>query len=129
MYVSNVGSAWNTVVSKHTYTHTNTHTISNHTYTRTHNQTHTHAHTYTPTHPNTHTHTHTHTHTQIEAIEGRTLLMSGVDLVDGTPIIDIKPYIPCYDAPFANGPALFLVFPFFCFFFPVSFFRAQNTYY
>jgi tRNA-Thr(GGU) m(6)t(6)A37 methyltransferase TsaA len=40
---------------------------------------------------------------KIEAIEGRTLVMSGVDLVDGTPIIDVKPYIPCYDAPFANG--------------------------
>ena len=40
---------------------------------------------------------------RIDAIDGRTLIMSGVDLVDGTPIIDIKPYIPCYDAPYANG--------------------------
>ena len=40
---------------------------------------------------------------KVEAIQGRTLVMSGVDLVDGTPIIDLKPYIPCYDAPYANG--------------------------
>jgi len=40
---------------------------------------------------------------KVEAIQGRTLVMSGVDLVDGTPIIDVKPYIPCYDAPYANG--------------------------
>ena len=29
--------------------------------------------------------------------------MSGVDLVDGTPILDIKPYIPSYDAPFGGA--------------------------
>lgn len=26
-------------------------------------------------------------------------MISGVDLVDGTPILDIKPYIPSYDMP------------------------------
>jgi len=41
---------------------------------------------------------------RLEEVKGRTLFLSGVDLVDGTPILDVKPYIPCYDAPFANGP-------------------------
>ncbi|MBI5596869.1 MAG: tRNA (N6-threonylcarbamoyladenosine(37)-N6)-methyltransferase TrmO [Elusimicrobia bacterium] len=31
-------------------------------------------------------------------VEGDTLLLAGVDLVDGTPILDIKPYIPESDA-------------------------------
>eukprot|EP00965_Chrysotila_dentata_P243820 6205627-Pleurochrysis_carterae.AAC.1 len=31
--------------------------------------------------------------------DGNTLLLSGVDLVDGTPVFDVKPYIPQYDAP------------------------------
>ena len=30
---------------------------------------------------------------------GRTLHVSGVDLIDGTPVLDIKPYIPQYDQP------------------------------
>lgn len=29
--------------------------------------------------------------------EGKVLIVSGVDLLDGTPILDIKPYIPSYD--------------------------------
>jgi tRNA-Thr(GGU) m(6)t(6)A37 methyltransferase TsaA len=28
----------------------------------------------------------------------RTLTVAGTDLVDGTPILDIKPYVPCYDS-------------------------------
>jgi len=36
---------------------------------------------------------------KLEAIEGSTLLLSGVDLVNGTPVLDIKPYIAAYDAP------------------------------
>ncbi|GKY91557.1 hypothetical protein MPSEU_000127600 [Mayamaea pseudoterrestris] len=28
-----------------------------------------------------------------------TLSISGIDLVDGTPVLDIKPYVPTYDAP------------------------------
>ena len=35
---------------------------------------------------------------KLESIEGDTLYLSGTDLVDGTPILDIKPYIPAYDA-------------------------------
>lgn len=33
------------------------------------------------------------------SLEADTLTLGGVDLVSGTPIVDIKPYIPAYDAP------------------------------
>ncbi|KAK9497101.1 hypothetical protein O3M35_004478 [Rhynocoris fuscipes] len=36
---------------------------------------------------------------QIDRIEGSTIYFSGVDMVDGTPVLDIKPYIPQYDDP------------------------------
>lgn len=36
---------------------------------------------------------------KIEKVEGDTLHLCGLDLLDGTPIIDIKPYIPSYDSP------------------------------
>lgn len=29
----------------------------------------------------------------------RSIRLSGVDLVDGTPVLDIKPYVPDYDRP------------------------------
>lgn len=32
------------------------------------------------------------------AVEGRRLLLGPCDLVDGTPVLDIKPYVPAYDA-------------------------------
>ena len=32
-------------------------------------------------------------------LSGNTLHLSGIDLLDGTPILDIKPYIPQYDSP------------------------------
>lgn len=35
----------------------------------------------------------------MEKVEGDTLYLCGLDLLDGTPIIDIKPYIPSYDSP------------------------------
>lgn len=35
---------------------------------------------------------------KLEKIAGDTLYLSGTDLVDGTPILDVKPYIPDYDA-------------------------------
>ncbi|HOX70109.1 MAG: tRNA (N6-threonylcarbamoyladenosine(37)-N6)-methyltransferase TrmO [Dokdonella sp.] len=35
---------------------------------------------------------------ELVAIEGRTLRVRGVDLLDGTPILDIKPYVPYADA-------------------------------
>ncbi len=42
---------------------------------------------------------------KIELVEGRLLIgLHGVDLLDGTPVLDIKPYIPYADAlPQANG--------------------------
>lgn len=36
---------------------------------------------------------------RLDAVLDDTLELSGVDLVDGTPILDLKPYIPVYDAP------------------------------
>lgn len=35
---------------------------------------------------------------ELVTIEGRTLRVKGVDLLDGTPILDIKPYVPYADA-------------------------------
>lgn len=35
---------------------------------------------------------------KIERIEGTKLYVSGLDLLDGTPILDIKPYVPYVDA-------------------------------
>lgn len=32
-------------------------------------------------------------------IEGRNLYIQNVDVVDGTPLLDIKPYVPAFDAP------------------------------
>ncbi|GFS34409.1 hypothetical protein TNIN_101391 [Trichonephila inaurata madagascariensis] len=37
--------------------------------------------------------------TKLDKIEGNTLFLSGLDLLDGTPVLDIKPYIPLYDIP------------------------------
>ena len=34
----------------------------------------------------------------LAGIEGRTLHLRGVDLLDGTPVLDIKPYVPYADA-------------------------------
>ena len=35
---------------------------------------------------------------KLEKIEGGTLFLSGVDLLDGTPVLDIKPYLPSADS-------------------------------
>ena len=35
---------------------------------------------------------------ELVAIEGRTLHLRGADLLDGTPVLDIKPYVPYADA-------------------------------
>ena len=41
---------------------------------------------------------------QLLGIEGRKLILGPCDLVDGTPVLDIKPYIPAFDAfPDAGG--------------------------
>ncbi|KAH7441002.1 hypothetical protein KP509_03G020500 [Ceratopteris richardii] len=34
---------------------------------------------------------------KVEGVYGRMLLLSGVDLVDGTPVLDVKPYLPYCD--------------------------------
>ena len=36
---------------------------------------------------------------KIDGIIDSTVYLSGVDLIDGTPVLDIKPYIPAYDNP------------------------------
>lgn len=36
---------------------------------------------------------------KLESVRGDTVHMSGVDMVDGTPVLDIKPYLPMYDNP------------------------------
>ncbi|KAK3601068.1 hypothetical protein CHS0354_029295 [Potamilus streckersoni] len=36
---------------------------------------------------------------RIDKILGSTIYVSGIDLLDGTPVLDIKPYIPEYDCP------------------------------
>ncbi|KAI3841596.1 hypothetical protein MKX03_015511 [Papaver bracteatum] len=42
---------------------------------------------------------------KVEARQGHILLLSGVDLVDGTPVLDIKPYLPfCESIPEALVP-------------------------
>ncbi|GAB4838196.1 hypothetical protein Ancab_027725 [Ancistrocladus abbreviatus] len=35
---------------------------------------------------------------RVEAVHGHMVLLSGVDLVDGTPVLDIKPYLPYCDS-------------------------------
>lgn len=40
---------------------------------------------------------------RLHSVQGCTLHLSGVDLVDGTPILDVKPYLPQYDSPQGLG--------------------------
>jgi tRNA-Thr(GGU) m(6)t(6)A37 methyltransferase TsaA len=43
---------------------------------------------------------------RVERVEGTCIHVSGADLLDGTPILDIKPYLPCYDSfPAASIPS------------------------
>ena len=35
---------------------------------------------------------------ELVAVEGRTLRLRGVDFLDGTPVLDLKPYVPYADA-------------------------------
>jgi tRNA-Thr(GGU) m(6)t(6)A37 methyltransferase TsaA len=35
---------------------------------------------------------------KLERVDGDTIYLSGVDLIDNTPILDIKPYVPGYDS-------------------------------
>ncbi|XP_054716967.1 tRNA (adenine(37)-N6)-methyltransferase-like [Uloborus diversus] len=43
--------------------------------------------------------------TKLDKINGNTLYLSGIDLLDGTPVLDIKPYIPHYDIPIPQQSA------------------------
>ncbi|XP_056177093.1 uncharacterized protein LOC115677494 isoform X2 [Syzygium oleosum] len=47
---------------------------------------------------------------KVEAIKGNTVSLSGVDLVDGTPVLDIKPYLSyCDSLPRARVPSWVMV--------------------
>jgi tRNA (adenine37-N6)-methyltransferase len=35
---------------------------------------------------------------RVERVDGRELHLSAIDLIDGTPVLDIRPYIPAYDS-------------------------------
>jgi tRNA (adenine37-N6)-methyltransferase len=35
---------------------------------------------------------------KLDRIEGDTLFLSGIDLIEGTPVLDIKPYLPSFDS-------------------------------
>ena len=35
---------------------------------------------------------------RLRGVEGATLRLEGLDLVDGTPVLDVKPYVAAYDA-------------------------------
>lgn len=39
---------------------------------------------------------------ELQRIESSSVYFLGTDMVDGTPVLDIKPYIPSYDSPVAN---------------------------
>lgn len=47
-----------------------------------------------------------HRNVQVEEVDAaeRCVKLSGIDLVDGTPVLDIKPYVPYYDRPRATSP-------------------------
>jgi tRNA-Thr(GGU) m(6)t(6)A37 methyltransferase TsaA len=34
---------------------------------------------------------------RLRSVQGTTLHVSGIDLLDGTPVLDIKPYVPAFD--------------------------------
>ena len=36
---------------------------------------------------------------RLERVAGRVLHVAGVDMLDGTPLLDIKPYVPAFDGP------------------------------
>lgn len=43
---------------------------------------------------------------QVVGVEGRTLVLGGADVVDGSPVLDVKPFVPfCDNVPTAAAPA------------------------
>jgi len=47
---------------------------------------------------------------RILEVEGESVLLEGGDFVDGTPVLDMKPYLPAFDAPSAEGETAASVF-------------------
>lgn len=42
---------------------------------------------------------------RVISVEGRTLIIGGADIVDGSPVLDVKPYLPfCDSLPTASAP-------------------------
>ncbi|CAH6790360.1 tRNA (adenine(37)-N6)-methyltransferase [Phodopus roborovskii] len=41
---------------------------------------------------------------KLEKVEGGTVYLSGIDMIHGTPVLDIKPYIADYDSPRSEEP-------------------------
>ena len=44
------------------------------------------------------------TSVEIVSVEEDTLVVKGLDAIDGTPVLDIKPYYPVYDKKDASVP-------------------------
>lgn len=44
------------------------------------------------------------TSVQIISVNDESLVIKGLDAIDGTPVLDIKPYYPVYDRKDANVP-------------------------
>jgi tRNA (Thr-GGU) A37 N-methylase len=43
---------------------------------------------------------------QVVSVHGRTLVLGGADIVDGSPVLDVKPFVPfCDNVPAASAPA------------------------
>lgn len=42
---------------------------------------------------------------KLDSVTGDTLNLSEIDMITGTPVLDIKPYIPDYDSPHSRGDA------------------------
>ncbi|KAL4447380.1 hypothetical protein ABPG77_007413 [Micractinium sp. CCAP 211/92] len=43
---------------------------------------------------------------RVVCVEGRTLMLAGADIVDGSPVLDIKPFVPfCDNVPAAQAPS------------------------
>jgi tRNA (adenine37-N6)-methyltransferase len=42
---------------------------------------------------------------EIVAVEGSALVVKGLDAIDGTPVLDVKPYVPAYDVRDAAVPS------------------------
>lgn len=48
---------------------------------------------------------------EIDRIDGATISFFGTDMIDGTPVLDIKPYIPLYDTPLPVTAGINIIIP------------------